>query len=264
MGYTKNISTMAKQTTYIIGNWKMHLTVNEASLFVHSLDSVVAGHNDVEIVLAPGFLALQPLSMQADHRRYKLAAQNLYWRDEGAYTGEVSAHQLRGLVKYAIIGHSERRNIFGERGRDIGRKVQAAVRHGIRPILCVGESALERSDGETKEVLHDQLVGGLSNLTSDDMAEVIIAYEPIWAIGSGKSAAPADVEQVAEVIRDQIRHLFGAKTAERTPVLYGGSVSQDNATGYLTAKGINGLLVGGASLDPQAFAAIVDMAHKGK
>ncbi len=239
----------------------MNLTVHEASVFVHSLDMMVHGHNDVEIVLAPGFLALQPLSMQVDHRRYKLAAQNLYWRDEGAYTGEVSASQLRGLVKYAIIGHSERRNVFDERGRDIGRKVQAAIRNDIRPILCVGESALERTDGETKDVLHDQLIGGLSNLTSDDMKDVLIAYEPVWAIGNGKSALPNDVKSAVEVIRDQITHLFGAKVAKQVPVLYGGSVSEDNATGYLATKGVNGLLIGGASLDPRKFATIIDLAH---
>lgn len=252
---------MAKNMTYIIGNWKMNLTVHEASVFIHSLDMMVHGHNDVEIVLAPGFLALQPLSMQVDHRRYKLAAQNLYWRDEGAYTGEVSASQLRGLVKYAIIGHSERRNVFDERGRDIGRKVQAAIRNDIRPILCVGESALERTDGETKDVLHDQLIGGLSNLTSDDMKDVLIAYEPVWAIGNGKSALPNDVKNAVEVIRDQITHLFGAKVAKQVPVLYGGSVSEDNATVYLATKGVNGLLIGGASLDPRKFATIIDLAH---
>jgi triosephosphate isomerase len=167
-------------------------------------------------------------------------------------------------VKYALIGHSERRNIFDERGRDIGRKVQAAIRNGIKPILCVGESTLERTDGETKDVLHDQLIGGLSNLTSDDMKDVLIAYEPVWAIGSGKSALPGDVKQAAEVIRDQVKHLFGAAVAKSMPILYGGSVSDDNASGYLATTGVNGLLIGGASLDVRTFARIIEIAHDQK
>ncbi len=246
---------------YIVGNWKMNLNIHEASLLLYKLDSEVNNHYDVEIVLAPPFLSIQTMYLQSDHRKFKLAAQNLYWHDQGAFTGEISASQLRGLVKYALIGHSERRNVFGEKGRDISRKVQAAIRNNIQPILCVGETALERSDGETSDVLHDQIIGGLNNVTSHDMEQVIIAYEPVWAIGSGRSALPADVESAAKTIRQNIKHMFGQSVAKKTPVLYGGSVSPDNAQGFLRADGVDGLLVGGASLDPVKFAKIIESAH---
>jgi len=252
---------MVKKTRYIVANWKMNLTIHEGSLLLHQLDQQIETGEGVEIVLAPSFIGLQSLSLQADRKRFKLAAQNLYWRDEGAFTGEISANQLRGLVKYAIIGHSERRNLFSERGRDIGRKVQAAIRNDIRPILCIGESALERAEGEASDVLHDQIVGGLSNLTSDDLEHVLIAYEPIWAVGSGKSAVPADVKDVAKVIRAQVKHMFGDKAASSIPILYGGSVTSTNTKAFLDTPGVNGLLIGGASLDAKHFAKIIDKAH---
>lgn len=245
----------------------MNLTIHEGSLLLHRLDDMIKNHRDVEVVLAPGSLALQSINLQVDHRKFKLAAQNFYWRDHGAYTGETSAHQLRGLVKYALVGHSERRHVFHEHGRDLARKMQAAVRNGIQPILCVGETATERADGETNDVIHDQLMSGLMNLTAEDMAQVVIAYEPVWAISSGandvnhKGATPQDAHDAHAAIRRQVTHLFGKKVADETPVLYGGSVNADNATGYLDTHGVDGLLVGGASLKPEQFAAICDAAH---
>jgi len=246
----------------IIANWKMNLTIHEGSLLVHKLSELTQNHRTVDVVLAPGFLNLQSLNLQIDHSKFKLCAQNFYWRDAGAFTGEVSANQLRGLVSYALVGHSERRHIFGEAGREIGRKVQAAIRHDIKPVLCVGETAMERGDGETNDVLHDQLVAGLANVTSDDMKHVIIAYEPVWAIGSGNSATPDDVEKASAMIRRQIQHMFGAQVARDVQVLYGGSVSMDNARGYLDTKGVNGLLIGGASLHADQFASIIKTAHQ--
>lgn len=240
----------------------MNLNIHEGSLLAHKLDEVTQNHRNVEVVLAPGFLSLQSLNLQINHSKFKLCAQNFYWRDEGAYTGEVSANQLRGLVSYALVGHSERRHIFGEAGREIGRKVQAAIRHDIRPVLCIGETAMERHDGETNDVIHDQIVAGLANVTSDDMKHVAIAYEPVWAIGTGDSAKPYDVEKAVEVIRRQVRHLFGAQVAKDVPVLYGGSVSKDNAMSYLTCPGINGLLVGGACLSIEQFSAIIKQAYE--
>lgn len=254
--------------TLVVGNWKMNLTIHEASLYVHQLDKVLKNHRDVEVVLAPGFLALPTLALQVNHRKFKLAAQNFYWRDSGAYTGEVSAHQLHGLVKYALVGHSERRHVFGENERETGRKVQAALRSDIKPILCVGETVFERSEGETSEVIHDQLLAGLYNITSEDMANVVIAYEPVWAISNGKNfsahavATPEDASEAARIIRRQITHLFGKKVADATPVIYGGSVTADNATGFFTAKGIDGVLPGGASLHLEQFASIVAQAHE--
>jgi len=233
-------------------------------LLAYKLDQSITNHRSVEVVLAPSFLALQSLSLQINHSKFYLAAQNCYWRDDGAFTGEVSANQLRGLVSYVLIGHSERRHIFGEAGRDIGRKVQAAVRHGIKPVLCIGETALERGANETNDVIHDQLVAGLANLTAEDMKDVVIAYEPVWAISNGKDFAhhavptPQDCTDVQATIRRQIAHMYGRKIADEVPVLYGGSVSADNIKSYANVSGIDGFLVGGASLDEVQFSKIVE------
>ncbi|QQS22061.1 triose-phosphate isomerase [Candidatus Saccharibacteria bacterium] len=251
----------------IIGNWKMNLSVGESSLLVHALAKLVANHRDVEVVVAPSMLALQSVSLQAHSHHFQLAAQNLYWRDDGTFTGEVSANQLRGLVRYAIVGHSERRHIFNESGKDIRNKVQAAYRHSITPVLCVGETAGERAVGETSDVIHDQLVGGLSNITSEEAASLVIAYEPVWALSNGKdfesheTPTPAEIERIVKAIRSQVKHLFGENVASSVRVLYGGSVNTDNAASFLNTKGIDGVLVGGASLDAHAFATIVDAAH---
>lgn len=238
----------------------MNLSIGEGSLFVHKLVELIEPQKNVDVVLAPSLLALQSISLQAHIHHFKLAAQNFYWRDSGAFTGEVSANQLRGLVQYALVGHSERRHIFMEHDRDIRNKVQAAYRHGITPVLCVGETAIERTMGETIDVLHDQLIGGLSNITSDDANTLVIAYEPVWAIGTGNHAKPTDVEIAVKAIRGQVKHLFGAETAKKVRVLYGGSVTVDNAGSFLDVDGIDGLLVGSASLDAHAFASIVNRA----
>ena len=244
----------------IIANWKMNLTVNEASLFVHRLDDLIGKRCGVEVVLAPTMLAVQPLHLQVQHHHFNLAAQNFYWRDHGAYTGEVSASQLRGLVQYGLVGHSERRHVFGERSKDIRSKVQAAVRNGITPVLCIGETASERADGETADVIRDQLIGGLANITSVEVEHTVVAYEPVWAIGTGKFAAPRDVSRAVKLIRKQIKQLFGALAAKHVRVLYGGSVNVDNASAYLQIDGVDGLLIGDTSLDVRAFAEIIKKA----
>lgn len=252
---------MTSHKSLIVGNWKMHHNVHQASLLLHRLDKEVSAHKDVETVLCPTILGLQPLSLQVDRRKFKLGAQNCYWRDEGAYTGEVSATQLHGLVDYVIVGHSERRHVFGEHDKDIRHKVQAVVRNNMKPILCVGETATERADNETKHVIHDQIVSGLANLTSDEVEHVAVAYEPVWAIGTGDNASSRDVEEVASLIHAQIAALYGEAAASSVRILYGGSVSDTNAEQYLGLERINGLLVGGASLNAHAFAKIVDLAH---
>ena len=246
----------------IIGNWKMNLGVGDASLYLHKLADMIPAQRTVDVVLAPTILTLQSLSLQVNRRQFKLAAQNCYWRDQGAYTGEVSAAQLKGIADYVLIGHSERRYQFNETDKDIRAKVQAAMRNHLLPVLCVGETALERSANETIDVLHDQLVGGLANITSDELADLTIAYEPVWAIGTGENATPKDVKFAVSVIRKQISQLFGAKFAKEVRVLYGGSVNIDNAKSYLEIQGVDGLLIGGASLDAHQFAGIVDQAYK--
>jgi triosephosphate isomerase (TIM) len=254
---------MTRDKKLIIGNWKMNLNTHEASLYIHKLSGLIKVHRDVEIVLAPTLLVLQSLSLQVDRRQFKLAVQNFYWRDHGAYTGEVSAPQLRGVVDYAIVGHSERRHIFNETDKDIRNKVQAAIRNDIRPVLCIGETATERTNNETIDVINDQLVGGLTNITSEELKQVTIAYEPVWAIGTGNNAVSSDVVKAVKAIRSQIKHLYGATASEEVRVLYGGSVTADSAADYLAIPGIDGLLVGGASLDAHVFNDIVSKAHAG-
>lgn len=253
---------MASQKKLIVGNWKMNFTTHEASLYLHRLSQEIDVHRDVEVVLAPTLLAIQSLSLQIDRRQFKLAVQNLYWRDSGAFTGEVSASQLRGVADFAIIGHSERRHIFNETDKDVRHKVQAAIRNDIRPILCIGETATERADGETNDIIHDQLIGGLANLTADELGHVTIAYEPVWAIGTGDNAKPVDIKSAVAAIRRQIEHLYGHDAAMAIRVLYGGSVALTNASDYLSTDGVDGLLIGGASLDLHAFSGIVKKAHK--
>jgi len=245
----------------IVANWKMNLNMQEASLFVHKLSDLVPVRNDVEVVLCPNMLTLQSLSLQINNRQFKLGAQNSYWRDSGAFTGEVSATMLRGLVKYVLVGHSDRRHKFHEHDKEIRHKIQAVVRNRMTPILCVGETASERADGETMHVLHDQIVSGLLNVTSEEVEDIVIAYEPVWALGTGDNAMPRDVVAAAGVIRKQVASLYGKKAAENVRVLYGGSVTPDNAGDYLSIKGVDGLLIGGASLNANDFAAIAEKAH---
>lgn len=258
---------MAHRKKLIIGNWKMNLNIRDASVFVHKLAQTVKVHRDVEVVIAPTLLALQPISLQIERRQFKLAVQNLFGKDSGAFTGEVSAAQLRGLVEYAILGHSERRHVFHERDTLIREKVQAAIRNDISPILCIGETAHERAENETSDVLIDQLTSGLRNVTSEDMERVVVAYEPVWAISSGADYAhhetptPAAIAKVVQVIRRHIAHMYGETIAQAVPVLYGGSVNPDNAAAYLATEGVDGLLIGGASINQQAFTTIVELAH---
>lgn len=241
----------------IVGNWKMYKNTHEASLLLHALSQKVKIYQSVETVLCPNLLALQSLSLQVNRRQFKLGAQNCYWRDEGAFTGEVAAGMLRGVVDYVIVGHSERRHIFHETERDIRQKVQAVIRNRMRPILCVGETAGERANNETLEVVNDQLTSGLANITSEELSEVAIAYEPVWAIGTGRVPTANDVKVVEKTTRKHISALYGKKAAEEVRFLYGGSVDGGNAGSFLAVEGVDGLLIGGASLKPDVFASIV-------
>lgn len=248
----------------IVGNWKMHLNVSQASLLVHRLQERTRLHRNIEVVLAPPMLSLQPLSMQIDRRKFRLAAQNAYHKDEGAYTGEVSFTMLRDLVHYVIVGHSERRLYFGEDLPMIRDKVKAAIRNEISPILCVGETQHERKEGMTKRVLHDQVTTALSNLTAREVSEVVIAYEPIWAISTfgGILAKPHEAEEAIAYIRHQVAQLYGEKVAKHMRVLYGGSVDDQIVRGYLELPGCDGALVGGASINPYKFAGIIESAYR--
>lgn len=248
----------------IVGNWKMHLNASQASLLLHRLHERIKIYRDIEVVLAPSMLVLQPLSVQIDRRKFRLAAQNAYEKDEGAYTGEVSFNMLRELAHYVIIGHSERRIYFNESNDLIRDKVSAAVRNGITPILCIGETKTERREGETRQVLHDQLTTALANLTAADISSIVIAYEPVWAISTfeGDLAKPDEVKKEMDFIRKQIQDLYGPKTAKLVRILYGGSVDDQIARGYLEIPGCDGALVGGASINYHKFAAVVQSADR--
>lgn len=246
----------------IVGNWKMNLNTSQASILVHRLQERIKIHRDIEVVLAPNIMVLQPLSVQIDRRKFRLAGQNAYHRDEGAFTGEVSFTMLRDIVHYCIIGHSERRHVFNEDNDMIRDKAAAAWRNEITPILCVGETEHERKNGETKQVIHDQLMTGLSNLTAQEVGDSVIAYEPVWAIGTGAIASPDKIEEVLAYIRSYIKDVFGPKAAKRVRVLYGGSVTHDVISGYMNIPGVDGFLVGGASLNYESFAAIVEAARR--
>lgn len=252
---------MAGNKKIIIGNWKMNLNTHEASLYLNKLAETIKVRRDVEVILAPTVLALQSLGMQVNLRQFKLAVQNFYWRDQGSYTGEVSASQLRGIVQYGLVGHSERRYLFFESDKDIRNKVAAAVRNGIKPILCIGETAWERARNETRDIIHDQLIGGLANITSEELDQVVIAYEPVWAIGTGVNAKPIDVAVAVRIIRKQVEILYGKSSSESVKVVYGGSITADSASDYLSIPGIDGLLIGGASIDLHMFSQIVEKAH---
>lgn len=250
----------------IVGNWKMHLNASQASLLVHRLHERIALHRDIEVVLAPSMLVLQPLSLQIDRRKFRLAAQNAYWRDEGPYTGEVSFTMLQELVHYSLVGHSERRHVFHEDLDMIRDKVAAAIRNDITPILCVGETGPEKEEGETKQVLHDQLMTALSNLTAAEVGRLAIAYEPVWAISDGSNfkehlvAKPDEVAAAVKYIRGYIRDVFGEKAYKEVRVLYGGSTVPEVVGGFLDVPGVDGFLVGGASLNYQLFSEIVNNA----
>lgn len=248
----------------VIANWKMNMNVSQASLLLHRLHERIKIHRDIEVVLAPSLLVLQPLSLQIDRRKFRLAAQNAYHKDQGAYTGEVSFTMLQDLVHYVIVGHSERRIHFNESLETISEKVTAAVRNGITPVLCVGETHDERHNSETKQVLHDQIVTALKNLTAEEVAEVVIAYEPVWAISTfgGELAKPSDVEKQFEYMRMQIKELYGSKAANTVRLLYGGSVDDQLAAGYLEMKGCDGVLVGSASLNYHKFSGIIEAAFR--
>lgn len=248
----------------IVGNWKMNLNTAEAGMLVHRLHQKIKIHKDIEVVLAPTALTLQPVSLLTDHRKFKLAAQNAYFQDQGAYTGEISFTMLSGLVDYVIVGHSERRHIFNESLDDITKKVAAAYRNKLTPILCVGETKTERLAKETEQVLHDQVVTALANVTSEEVKNIVVAYEPVWAIGTGDVATAEQAEFAAKVIRKNISELYGKDAAKEARVLYGGSVNASVAGGFLRANGINGLLVGGASLNYAQFSDIVTAAYRVK
>ncbi len=249
---------MPERTPYIAANWKMHKTVAEAGEFVDALlPRIAATQHDV--VICPPFTALTAVVERRYGTAVRVAAQNMHEQDSGAFTGEVSAPMLVELdVEAVVLGHSERRQYFGETDEALARKLPAALAAGLEPILCVGESEQARDAGQTEGVLERQLQADLADVEDARLAEVVVAYEPIWAIGTGRTATPEQAQEACAFIRDVLRERGGPADAVR--ILYGGSVKPANAAELLAQEDIDGALVGGASLDPDEFAAIVEAA----
>src|SRR5262245_44051579 len=243
---------------FIAGNWKMFKTVQEAVFFLKELKLVVKDVKDVEIVVAPPFTAVHAVAEAARNTNIGVAAQNLYWEASGAFTGEVSGPMIKEAgAEYVIIGHSERRRLFGETDATVNRKVVAALGADLTPIVCVGETLEEREGNRTLAVLDRQVKEGLDGLSATQVADLVIAYEPVWAIGTGRVATAAQAEEAHAHIRTRLRQWFGADAAERCHVIYGGSVKADNIAELIREPDVDGALVGGASLDLRSFGEIV-------
>lgn len=241
----------------IAGNWKMNMTPSETKVLANQLKATLAEAGDVEIVVCPPFTALAEASTRLMGTGIKVGAQNMHHEDWGAFTGEISAPMLKDLgCTHVIIGHSERRTLFGETDADINLKLKAALNAGLTPILCVGETLAQREEEITQAVCHQQLTGALAGVEYWDLTKIIIAYEPIWAIGTGRTATPEDAQSVIGYIRSVLGKSY-SEAADEVRILYGGSVKPDNIDGLMTKPDIDGALVGGASLDAQGFARIV-------
>ena len=241
----------------IAGNWKMYKSVFDAVRFISELKKLVSDVTDVEIIVAPPFLAIYPVVQEVKDSNILVSAQDVFWEQEGAYTGEISQKMLLDAgCKYVIIGHSERRQYFQETDETVNKKITACLRHGLIPIFCVGESIQQRESGETLRIIESQIKRGLLGLSSSDLKDVIIAYEPIWAIGTGKTATSKQAEEVHGFIRGILQGIFEG-IADSTRILYGGSVKPDNIDELMAEPNIDGALVGGASLKAEDFARIV-------
>jgi triosephosphate isomerase len=246
------------RTPFIAANWKMYKTVHEAVSFIKEFRKLADAIHDVEIVVAPPFTALRPVVDAAHASNVGVAGQNLHWDREGAFTGEVSATMLKEAgAEYAIIGHSERRRLFGETDQTVNRKLGAAVAAQLTPIVCIGETLEERDANETLNVLDRQIKIGLDGLTGDQIAALVIAYEPVWAIGTGRNATPLQAAEAHSHIRSRLRQWFGGSAADQCHVIYGGSVKPDNIRELASLEDVDGALVGGASLDVRSFFEIV-------
>lgn len=243
---------------FIAGNWKMFKTVGDAVKYVKEFRALVQGIDDVEIVVAPTFVALHAAAEAARNSNVGVAAQDLYWEREGAFTGEVSGPMIREAgAEFVIIGHSERRTLFGETDETVNRKTVAAFTAGLTPITCIGETLDQRERSETMDVLDRQIRQSLDGLSTEQMIQLVVAYEPVWAIGTGRNATPAQAGEAHAHIRSRLRQWFGADAAGGCHVIYGGSVKTDNIAALIGLEDVDGALVGGASLDVRTFAELV-------
>jgi triosephosphate isomerase len=249
---------MMGRLPFIAGNWKMNKTVGEAIDLVRQLKSSMSKIDEVEVAVAPPFTALYAVHKELEGSPIHLAAQNLFYEEKGAFTGEVSPLMLKEVgCQYVIIGHSERRQFFGETDETANRRLKAALGQDLKPIFCVGESLKEREENKTFLVIEKQLEGGLRNLGEKEFKNIVIAYEPVWAIGTGKTATPLQAEEVHRFIRERVESLYSQEIAEGVRIQYGGSVTPENIKGLMDQGNIDGALVGGASLKAETFIKIV-------
>lgn len=245
------------KTKIVVGNWKLHLSVPESTVYIEKLKKALKGIKKTEIVICPSFLDIYPASKELQGTNIALGAQNMFYEEEGAYTGEISPMALSHFVKYVILGHSERRMLFGETDKNVARKAEAAFANAILPIICVGETLHENQDGLSKVVVMNQVETGVSHMTSEEIAKSIIAYEPVWAIGTGRVCKPEEADKMALNIRNLIKAMYGEKAATGLRVLYGGSVDDKTVKGFLKTKNVDGFLVGSASVNGEKFVNIL-------
>ena len=251
------------RTPFIAANWKMHKTVHEAVVFVKEFRSMVKDIDDVEIVVAPPFTAVHAVAEAARNTPIGVSGQNLHWERDGAFTGEVSGAMLREAgADYVIIGHSERRRLFGESDETVNRRLVAAFANKLTPIVCIGETIEEREADQTADVLDRQIKNGLDAMTGDQVSALVIAYEPVWAIGTGRNATAVQAAEAHAHIRGRLRQWFGAAAADHCHVIYGGSVKPDNIHELIVLPDVDGALVGGASLEVRGFFDIVARSRK--
>jgi len=239
---------------FVAGNWKMHKTTRETAAFSMLLATSFGEFKDIDIAVAPPFTSLATLRAGIEGSAVALAAQHMHWEDKGAFTGEISAPMLKDAgCRYVILGHSERRQYFGEEDETVNRKVLAALKHGLVPIVCVGETADERDRGITFVVVDRQITRGLKNVDKAQLPGIVVAYEPVWAIGTGRNATPEQAQEVHRAIRARLAEIFSKDAADAVRILYGGSVKPDNIDSLMAEPDIDGALVGGASLEIESF-----------
>lgn len=256
---------MEARIPMIAANWKMYKTIGESISFVAQLQSELGPMQDREVVIAPSFTALQAVRQVMSVPGFKLAAQNCHWEEKGAFTGEISTGMIQDAgCRYVIVGHSERRHVFGETDEETAKKVRAVLDHGLIPILCVGEKLDQREAGKTFEVVSSQMAAAAAVLDKEESGKLVLAYEPVWAIGTGKTATPDQAQDVHLFIRDNCASLFDKEVAKGLRILYGGSVKPDNVDALMSQKDIDGMLVGGASLEVASFKRIVQFQTQGK
>jgi len=241
---------------FIAGNWKMYKNAKEAVALAKGLKNNLKNIKDRDVLICPGFAALCCVYGEIKGSNIKLGAQDMHFEDEGAFTGEISALMLKDFCEYVILGHSERRQFFNETDEIVNKKIKKALKHGLKPILCIGESLDQRENNKTFDIIKNQIKGSLKNINKKEIKDIIIAYEPIWAIGTGKTATPEQAEEVHSFIRKEVEKIHGSEAADDLRILYGGSVKPDNIDELMGKEDIDGCLVGGASLDAESFSKI--------